>query len=359
VPSYPGSAPALGTGYADATTAATAHAAAHNTVDDEVNAIGADLVAARSPASTFADRIQGGDFKRSCRVGSTANVTISPGGTSLTIDGVALVNGDRVFLKDQTLPAQNGIYVVGGVGSSVTLTRATDAATTGYLNDTTLITVEQGAANSDTAWEIVTDNPITIGTTPTYWTRVWPSYEANGPKNPWAASGAVMQNFERTRWQSNLVLPTAATWQFLGGGVLPAGRPVNNVVVYWGTAGAAFTIRHFSIVRVSDMAVLQRTANATSTPTGSAFLVTPLQAAYTSPVDVPIYIALGLAAGTAPSITHTVAASSGNILSAVPSLGYSAVTASPPTTTPPAVGAVLPAAGAGTPQTQVGCYYLT
>ena len=52
---------------------------------------------------------QGLDAKASCRAATTANITLS--GTQ-TIDGVALIAGDRVLVKDQSTASQNGIYVV-------------------------------------------------------------------------------------------------------------------------------------------------------------------------------------------------------------------------------------------------------
>jgi hypothetical protein len=353
VANYPASAPALSTTYADGTTSATNHAAAHNAADDEVNAIGTDLVGAAQGAGGIEGLVKGRDLKASVRVASTANVTISPGGTSLTIDGISLANGDRVFLKDQTTPAQNGIYVVGGVGSSVTLTRSNDANLASYMSDATLIMVEQGAAGADTAWELVSDNPITLGTTPLYWTRAWPPYAENGPRNPWAPAGAVMQNLPRDRWNTTVTLATAATWYFAGGGVLPAGRAINNVVVYWSTAGT-HTVRHFSIVRASDLTVLQRTAN-TPAPTQAALNTLPLLAAYTPPVDTPVYLVLGITSSVAGLVGSAATIQAGAISGGAPVLAGTTTT-SPPTTTPPAVGAVLP-----TPVGSSGliAYYLT
>ena len=52
---------------------------------------------------------QGLDAKASCRAATTANITLS--GTQ-TIDGIALIAGDRVLVKDQSTTSQNGIYVV-------------------------------------------------------------------------------------------------------------------------------------------------------------------------------------------------------------------------------------------------------
>ena len=54
------------------------------------------------------------DIDATVRVATTANVTIA---TALnagdTIDGVALADGDLVLVKNQSTPAQNGIYVAG------------------------------------------------------------------------------------------------------------------------------------------------------------------------------------------------------------------------------------------------------
>ena len=110
--------------------------------------------------------IQGLDIHPSVRAASTgANVTIPPGGTTFSLDGVTLANGNRVLLKDQTTASQNGIYVVGGVGSSVTLTRATDADSSAEMTAGAFVFVEEGTANADSGWTLTTDNPITLGTT--------------------------------------------------------------------------------------------------------------------------------------------------------------------------------------------------
>jgi hypothetical protein len=60
------------------------------------------------------------------RVASTATLTLS--GTQ-TIDGVAVIAGDRVLAKNQTTPSQNGIYVV----AAGAWARATDADASGEL----------------------------------------------------------------------------------------------------------------------------------------------------------------------------------------------------------------------------------
>src|SRR4029079_1411457 len=65
------------------------------------------------------------DVKASVRAPSIATLTLpATGGATLTVDGVTLANGDRLLLKNQTAPAENGIYVVSGIGTAASLPRA-------------------------------------------------------------------------------------------------------------------------------------------------------------------------------------------------------------------------------------------
>jgi len=101
---------------------------------------------------------QGLDAKESVRAVATGNVTMS--GTQ-TVDGVALVVGDRVLLAGQTNPAENGIYVVNAGG----WTRAPDATTNATVTPGLFTFVEEGTANHDTGWVLASDGPTTLGTT--------------------------------------------------------------------------------------------------------------------------------------------------------------------------------------------------
>ena len=48
-------------------------------------------------------------WKDSTRVATTANITLS--GPGSTIDGITMVSGDRVLVKDQTTASENGVYI--------------------------------------------------------------------------------------------------------------------------------------------------------------------------------------------------------------------------------------------------------
>jgi len=69
-------------------------------------------------------------------------------------------------VKDQTTASQNGIYVVSvlGTGSNGTWVRATDADGVGELTPSTVVSVEEGTVSADTQYMLVTDGPITPGT---------------------------------------------------------------------------------------------------------------------------------------------------------------------------------------------------
>ena len=101
---------------------------------------------------------QGIDIKQSVRVATTQNITLS--GTQ-TIDGIQVVQGNRVLVKNQTDASQNGIYVV----QQGAWTRSTDANTNDKVHPGMFTFVEEGTTNQDSGWVLVTDQPITLGTT--------------------------------------------------------------------------------------------------------------------------------------------------------------------------------------------------
>jgi hypothetical protein len=101
---------------------------------------------------------QGLDVKESVRVTTTASITLS--GTQ-TIDGVALVVGNRVLVKNQSPASANGIYVV----SAGSWARSDDADASAEVTAGMFTFVEQGTAHADSGWVLTTDNPITLGTT--------------------------------------------------------------------------------------------------------------------------------------------------------------------------------------------------
>lgn len=98
------------------------------------------------------------DNKNSVRVATTGAIVLSG---AQSIDGVAVVAGDRVLVKNQATASQNGIYVA-AAGAWV---RAADADASLEVTPGLLVPVEAGTANGDSVWHLVTDGTITIGTT--------------------------------------------------------------------------------------------------------------------------------------------------------------------------------------------------
>lgn len=98
------------------------------------------------------------DYKQSVRAATTASITLSG---LQTLDGVALVAGDRVLVKNQTSAVDNGLYVV----AAGAWKRATDADENSEVTPGLTVTVESGTAQADSVWQLVTDGAIVLGTT--------------------------------------------------------------------------------------------------------------------------------------------------------------------------------------------------
>jgi hypothetical protein len=114
---------------------------------------------ADAATKAYVDAARSGlDIKQSVRAATTANITLS--GTQ-TIDGVSVIAGDRVLVKDQSTGNQNGIYVVAAGAWS----RATDADISAEVTAGMFTFVAEGTANADSGWVLTTNDAITLGTT--------------------------------------------------------------------------------------------------------------------------------------------------------------------------------------------------
>ncbi|WP_240947014.1 phage tail-collar fiber domain-containing protein [Leeia aquatica] len=113
----------------------------------------------------IAEELAKRDSKPSVKAATTAPITFS--GVQ-TVDGVSLVAGDRVLVKDQATASDNGIYVV----AASTWSRAADADASIEVTPGLFVFVEQGNIHADSLWQLVTDAPIALGTTALMWERV-------------------------------------------------------------------------------------------------------------------------------------------------------------------------------------------
>lgn len=96
-------------------------------------------------------------WKAPCRASTTANITLNG---LQTLDGVALAEGDRVLVRNQTAAAENGIYLA----SAEAWVRARDFATLDDVARGTRVYVTHGN-DGPGDYEVATENPISIGTT--------------------------------------------------------------------------------------------------------------------------------------------------------------------------------------------------
>jgi hypothetical protein len=89
------------------------------------------------------------DPKQSCKVATTANITLS--GTQ-TIDGVSVSANDRVLVKDQSTASENGIYIcaAGSWSRSSDMAAGSDAAGNQMF-------IEQGTVNADLGFVCVSN----------------------------------------------------------------------------------------------------------------------------------------------------------------------------------------------------------
>ncbi|WLH86055.1 phage tail protein [Pseudomonas sp. FP2338] len=105
-----------------------------------------------------ADELAKLDAKQSVRVATTANITLS---SAQTIDGVAVVAGDRVLVKNQTTAKDNGLYVV----TNAAWVRTKDADASAKVTSAMTVSIEQGRTQADTIWQLVTDGEVVLGVT--------------------------------------------------------------------------------------------------------------------------------------------------------------------------------------------------
>ena len=98
------------------------------------------------------------DHKQSARLATTTNIKL----TGLQkVDGVTVIAGDRVLVKDQKSAKENGLYIA----STGAWRRAPDADSGAKVTSALVVSVEQGTVQADTIWKLTTDDVIELNTT--------------------------------------------------------------------------------------------------------------------------------------------------------------------------------------------------
>lgn len=101
--------------------------------------------------TTLAERLSGvaGSLalKPPCRVSSTGNLTLS---STQVIDTIAVTTGDRVLVRNQTAPSENGIYEV----RSSAWARVSDFSSSRDCTYGTLVLTTTGASTETRLWYV-------------------------------------------------------------------------------------------------------------------------------------------------------------------------------------------------------------
>ena len=125
---------------------------------------------------------QGLTVKAACKAATTGTLAVASGGTVTynngtagvgatltttgsytTIDGVTLADNDRILVKNEAAPANNGIYVR---TNATVLTRAADFDNSPAGEVSGAFTfISGGDVNGDDGYVCTTDNPVVMGTT--------------------------------------------------------------------------------------------------------------------------------------------------------------------------------------------------
>ena len=123
----------------------------------KLTVLGTPTAGTDATTKDYVDNLSAGlSWKEPVRMASTAQRAL----TGLAaIDGVTPIANDRVLLKNQTAPAENGIYLA----QSGAWTRALDADLAAEVEQLAVFVME--GAQADTAWLCTTNAPITLGTT--------------------------------------------------------------------------------------------------------------------------------------------------------------------------------------------------
>jgi hypothetical protein len=123
-------------------------------------------------ATTYVDNAVAGLRTRIiAECASTANVVISSAlEAGDVIDGVTLVAGDRVLLKDQSTATENGLYIAVSSGAA---SRDPEHDTIAELSGG-MVVVNQGTANDNKIFLCTTDTDATLGSTSITYTTITP-----------------------------------------------------------------------------------------------------------------------------------------------------------------------------------------
>ena len=138
-----------------------------------VTGLGDPSVSSEAATKNYVDQAVAGLRTRIiAEAATTANIDLTADlENGDTLDGVTLVTGDRVLVKDQTDATANGLYIVVASG---TASRDPQFDTIAELSGQ-MIVVNQGTANDNKIFLCTTDSDATIGVSNITYTQVTPA----------------------------------------------------------------------------------------------------------------------------------------------------------------------------------------
>jgi len=144
---------------------------------------------AKAATSYVNDAVAGLRTRIIAECASTANVTISSAlEAGDAIDGVTLVAGDRVLLKDQSTASENGLYTAVGSGAGAA-SRDTQFNSIEELSGQ-MIVVNQGSVNDNKIFLCTTNNTASLGSDSISYSVITPSNSGTVTQIGIADSGA-------------------------------------------------------------------------------------------------------------------------------------------------------------------------
>lgn len=134
-----------------------------------ITSLGDPSASTDAATKNYVDNVAAGlAWKQSVRCATTATGTLATAyANGQTVDGITLVTGDRILIKNQSSGQENGIYLVAASGAPA---RSSDANTQAKLSQATVF-VAQGTVNADKSYTQTVDT-ITVDTTPLVWVQV-------------------------------------------------------------------------------------------------------------------------------------------------------------------------------------------
>lgn len=263
---------------------------------------------------SYVDAIsQGLDPKGSVRAATTAAGTLATSfANGSTIDGVTLATNDRILIRNQAAPSENGLYIVQASGAP---SRATDMDVWTEVPGA-YVFVEEGSTLADTGWLCTSNAGGTLGSTSITWTQF------SGAGSYTAGTGLTLSGT-----QFSLTTPVATG---NGGTGLSSIGTANQVLgVNAGATGTEYktiaqgtgiTVGHTAnTITITNAGVtsIAGTANqiTASASTGSVTLSLPNSVTINTGLTVSGLTANSfLYSGTAGALTTTTAPSNGQLL---------------------------------------------